>query len=97
MLARRTNLLPGSMARAALEPMPSPVISRSLWFGMSSDEREAYVRKIWPGDMTIAQAADEVGTSYGILANIARRLKLPRRIASLGWRALHQRKKQIRP
>jgi hypothetical protein len=79
MLARRTNLLPGTTIPAlrAYLPIPRKTYRDGKWFRMSQDEREAYLRKVWPTARTIEEAADAVECSMGCLSLAAARLGLP--------------------
>ena len=81
MLARRTNLLPGSNVPAAATPSPIPerVYRESSWFRMSKEERDAYVFREWAAARTVWEAADAVGCHANTLAVHARGLGLPDR------------------
>ena len=81
MLARRTNLLPGSNVPAAATPVPIPEreYRDSIWFRMSKEERDAYVRREWLEARTVWEAADAVGCHANTLAAHARGLGLPER------------------
>lgn len=86
----RTNLPPGAIARAAELISKEPIIvkqSPPSWLTMSAPEREAFVRGFWDTDLTIADAADQIGCSYTPIAEMARKLKLPRRNSrAWGWK-----------
>jgi hypothetical protein len=51
----------------------------SKWLRMSLEEREAYVRRVWPTVSTLWEAADAVGCHANTLGIYARRLGLPTR------------------
>jgi hypothetical protein len=79
MLARRSNLLPGSTipAPGSLPPIPEKTYRDGKWFQMPPKQREAYLRTMWPIARTIAEAADAVECSTNCLALAAARLGLP--------------------
>jgi hypothetical protein len=81
MLARRTNLLPGSIIPAAAKARAIPDDDRhvSKWLRMSREEREAYVRQAWSAVRTLWEAADVVGCHANTLGIYGRRLGLPTR------------------
>jgi hypothetical protein len=81
MLARRTNLLPGSIIPAAAKASTNPDDERhvSKWLRMSKEEREAYVSREWASARTLWEAADAVGCHANTLGLYARRLGLPTR------------------
>jgi hypothetical protein len=65
MLARRTNLLPRSVAE---QPQQTSVNQDQFssqragkWHLMSNDQRASYVRQVWAAAPTIQEAADVVG------------------------------------
>jgi len=81
MLARRTNLLPGSNVPAAATPSPIPEreYRDTRWFRMSKERRDDYVRREWSEARTVWEAADAVGCHANTLAVHARSLGLPER------------------
>jgi hypothetical protein len=80
MLARRTNLIPESIGKA-LQDVPARAVAsqRGLWFEMTREEREAFVRQVWVGSGTVSDAADSVGCNTPALSGVAMKLKLPPR------------------
>jgi hypothetical protein len=79
MLARRTNLLPGSNVPAAAKSslLPEQAYRDTIWFRMSKEERDAYVRREWKHARTIWEAADAVGCAANTIGLHARNLGLP--------------------
>ena len=62
MLARRTNLLPGSSipALGSVPPIKRKTYRDGKWFRMTPFQRETYLRRAWLAARTIAEAADAV-------------------------------------
>jgi hypothetical protein len=81
MLARRTNLIPGSAIPApGFHPsIKQPTYRDQKWFRMSHEERAEYLRTKWLTAETVEAAADAVGCTANTLSLAARAMGLPGR------------------